>query len=90
MRLVGALGERALSLRGNGDAVLELTRGTRPPWGPRASWVELRQTSYDVAEALAVGPRLGDPAAEVIANLLTSPPGPAQIIEEAEGLVFSD
>ncbi|MFC1413310.1 metallophosphoesterase [Streptacidiphilus sp. N1-12] len=52
--------------------------------------VELRQTRYDVAEALAAGPRLGDPAADAIAGLLNSPPSPAEIIEEAEELVFSD
>jgi putative phosphoesterase len=59
-------------------------------WAMLGPDVELRQTSYDVAEAAAAGARLGDPAAEAIERVLMVPPTPAQIIEEAERLVFSD
>jgi hypothetical protein len=52
--------------------------------------VELRQTRYDVSAAIARGARLGDPAAEAIAGLLVSPPSPAEIMADAERLVFSD
>ena len=59
-------------------------------WALLGPDVELRQTSYDVTEAAAIGERLGDPAAEVIERLLMTPPTPAEIIEEGERLVFSD
>lgn len=59
-------------------------------WALLGPDVELRQTSFDVAEAAAVGARLGDPAAELIERLLMVPPTPAEIIEEGEKLVFSD
>jgi predicted phosphodiesterase len=59
-------------------------------WGLLGPDIELRQTSYDVSAAVAVGVRLGDPAAEAIAGLLMSPPSPATIMVESERLVFSD
>jgi predicted phosphodiesterase len=59
-------------------------------WALLGPDVELRQTRYDVAPAVAVGVRLGDPAAEAIAGLLMSPPSPAKVIAEVEQLVFSD
>jgi putative phosphoesterase len=59
-------------------------------WALLGPDVELRQTRYDVSGALEVGPRLGDPAAETIAELLTSPPSPQEMAEDAERLVFSD
>ncbi|HEY3866753.1 MAG TPA: metallophosphoesterase family protein [Actinocrinis sp.] len=59
-------------------------------WAMLGPDVELRQTTYNVDEAAAVGARLGDPAAEVIERLLRVPPTPAEIIEEGEQLVFSD
>ena len=59
-------------------------------WALLGPDVELRQTSYDVTEAAAVGGRLGDPGAEVIERLLMTPPTPAEIIEECERLVFAD
>jgi predicted phosphodiesterase len=59
-------------------------------WALLAEDVELRQTSYDVSGAVQAGPLLGDPAAETIERLLTAPPSPREIIEEAESLVFTD
>ncbi len=59
-------------------------------WALLGPDVELRQTRYDVREAIAAGTRRGDPAAETIAGLLMSPPSPAEIMTEAERLVFSD
>jgi predicted phosphodiesterase len=59
-------------------------------WALLGPDVELRQTRYDVTAAIAAGTRLGDPAAETIAGLLMSPPSPAEIMTEAERLVFSD
>jgi diadenosine tetraphosphatase ApaH/serine/threonine PP2A family protein phosphatase len=59
-------------------------------WALLGPDVELRQSRYDVTEAIAAGTRLGDPAAETIAGLLMSPPSPAEIMAEAERLVFSD
>lgn len=52
--------------------------------------VELRSTRYDVGPAAEAGMRLGDPGAEQISQLLLSPPSPAQIMDEAERLLFSD
>jgi len=43
-----------------------------------------------VSGALEVGPRLGDPAAETIATMLTTSPDPQEMTEDAERLVFSD
>jgi predicted phosphodiesterase len=59
-------------------------------WALLGPDVELRQTRYDVSAATAVGVRLGDPGAEVISDLLMSPPSPAQITAESERLVFSN
>jgi diadenosine tetraphosphatase ApaH/serine/threonine PP2A family protein phosphatase len=59
-------------------------------WALLGPDVELRQTRYDVTAAIAAGTRLGDPAAETIAGLLMSPPSPAEIMTEAERLIFSD
>ncbi|HEV2260630.1 MAG TPA: metallophosphoesterase family protein [Streptosporangiaceae bacterium] len=49
-----------------------------------------RNTRYDLTAALAAGPGAGDPAAEKIRDLMLSPPSPAEIMAEAEQLVFSD
>lgn len=59
-------------------------------WALLGPDVELRQTAYDVAEAHAVGPRLGDPAADKISDLLNSPPTPAEISAYARTHLFSD
>jgi predicted phosphodiesterase len=59
-------------------------------WALLGPDVELRQTRYDVNAAVAVGARLGDPAAETVAGLLMSPPSPAKIMADTELLVFSD
>lgn len=59
-------------------------------WAVLGPDVELRQTSYDVAQAIEIGRRLGDPAAEVIELLLMTPPTPSEIEEDAERLTYSD
>jgi putative phosphoesterase len=59
-------------------------------WALLGPGVELRQTTYDVAEAIAIGDRLGDPGAEQIVRTLMSPPSPKQITHEAEALRISD
>lgn len=59
-------------------------------WALLGPDVELRQSRYDVSAAITPGAELGDPAAEQIAELLTSPPSPAEITAEGERLVFSD
>jgi predicted phosphodiesterase len=59
-------------------------------WALLGPDIELRQTRYDVNAAIAAGVRLGDPGAKAIADLLMSPPSPAEIMAESERLVFSD
>jgi len=59
-------------------------------WALLGPDVALRQTRYEVTAATEVGPRTGDPGAEKIAELLMSPPHPADITAQAERLVFSD
>jgi predicted phosphodiesterase len=59
-------------------------------WALLGPDVELRRTSYDVEAARAVGPRTGDPAADRISALLTTPPTPAEIVADAESRVYSD
>jgi predicted phosphodiesterase len=67
---------------------------TGPPgtayWATLGPEVTLRQTAYPLDEALARGRASGDPSADVIARLLTDPPTPAEIVADAERLVFSD
>ncbi|MGH3679318.1 MAG: metallophosphoesterase family protein [Natronosporangium sp.] len=59
-------------------------------WALLGPDVQLRQTRYDVAAATAVGVRVGDPAADRITELITSPPTPTEVIDQVEPLVFSD
>jgi hypothetical protein len=59
-------------------------------WALLGPDVTLRQTRYDIAAALQAGAAVGDPGAAKITDLLMSPPSPAEIIAEAERLVFSD
>jgi predicted phosphodiesterase len=59
-------------------------------WAILGPDVELRQTTYDVAEAIAVGRRLGDPAADVIERLLLTPMTPDEVEQDAARLTYSD
>jgi putative phosphoesterase len=59
-------------------------------WALLGPDVALRQTRYEVTAAIEVGPRTGDPGAERITDLLLSPPSPAEVMVQAERLVFSD
>jgi predicted phosphodiesterase len=59
-------------------------------WAILGPDVELHQTSYDVAEAVAVGHRLGDPAAEVIERLLLTPTPPREVEDDAARMTYSE
>lgn len=59
-------------------------------WALLGPDVVLRQTRYEVSEAVAAAARVGDPIADTIAELLTSPPSVAEVIADAEARVFSD
>jgi predicted phosphodiesterase len=59
-------------------------------WALLGPDVALRQTRYDVDEAASRCAGAGDPAAETITELLTSPPAVAEVIADAESKVFTD
>jgi predicted phosphodiesterase len=59
-------------------------------WALLGPDVSLRQTSYNVDDAIAVIEKAEDPARDRMLELLLTPPTPAEIIENAEGLVISD
>jgi predicted phosphodiesterase len=62
---------------------------------PGAYWallgpdVELRRTEYDVDEAVAAYRESGFPEPEPLVELLLEPPGPDEVIEHAEKVVFA-
>ena len=62
---------------------------------PGAYWallgpdVELRRTEYDVEEAVVSVRASGIPDPEQLVEIITSPPTPAELIEDAEQLEFS-
>jgi putative phosphoesterase len=62
---------------------------------PGAFWallgpdVELRRTDYDVERAAAAYRESGLPGAEQLAEMLLTPPEPAEVIEDAERRVFA-
>jgi len=55
-----------------------------------ADGVHLRQSSYDVDEAIRAYRDSGHPLADKLVQMLTGPPTPEEVIAHAEGLVFSD
>jgi putative phosphoesterase len=55
-----------------------------------AAGVHLRQSTYDVAEAIRAYRDGGHPLADKLAGMLTDPPTPDEVIAHAESLVFSD
>lgn len=59
-------------------------------WAVLGPDVDLRQTRYDVEEAVRRTRDTDDPTGEEIIQMLLKPPTPAEIIAYAEGLVFSD
>jgi len=59
-------------------------------WALLGPDVELRHTRYDVDEAVRACVGTGDPRGDVISTYLLTPPTPAEVIEHAEGLIFSD
>jgi len=58
-------------------------------WALLGSELELRRTEYDVERAVAAYRATTDPLAEEMVELLLEPPGPAEVIEHAERVVFS-
>jgi predicted phosphodiesterase len=59
-------------------------------WAVLGPDVHLRQTRYDVADAVARARAVDDPSADRVARLLTAPPSPAELIADAEARVFAD
>jgi putative phosphoesterase len=58
-------------------------------WASLGPDVELRRTDYDVDRAVAAYHDGGFPGAEQLAEMLRSPPEPAEVIEDAERRVFA-
>ena len=62
---------------------------------PAAYWallgpnVELRRTDYDVEAAIASMLATDDPRAELIAEMMRTPPAQDEVIEDAERRVFA-
>jgi predicted phosphodiesterase len=59
-------------------------------WALLGPDVVLRQTRYDVDEAVSRCAAAGDPAVEIITRLLTAPPTVAEVVADAESKVFTD
>lgn len=59
-------------------------------WALLGPDVELRETRYDVQEAVDRCRMTGDPSGDTIVRYLLTPPTPAEIIADAECKVFSD
>jgi diadenosine tetraphosphatase ApaH/serine/threonine PP2A family protein phosphatase len=59
-------------------------------WAVLGPDVELRSSEYSLEEVLAKVRATDDPAAEAMIAELTSPSSPAELIEHAERLQFSD
>jgi predicted phosphodiesterase len=59
-------------------------------WAMLGPDVHLRQTHYDIAETLQIGPAVGDPGAETINSLLLRPPASEEVMTDAESRVFAD
>jgi putative phosphoesterase len=59
-------------------------------WALLGPDVELRQSMYDVDEAIQAAAISGDPSAQVLANLLRKPPTPAEVILDAERRQFAN
>jgi len=59
-------------------------------WAVLGRGVELRCTEYSLEEALEKVGASGDPAAKQMVEMLASPASPAEVIEHAERVQFSD
>ena len=59
-------------------------------WAVLGPDVELRSTEYELDDAVTAIRSTDDPAAERMVEMLTSPASPAELIEHAERLQFSD
>jgi predicted phosphodiesterase len=58
-------------------------------WAVLGPDVELRQTDYDLAEAVDGYRASGDPLADEMVELLERPPTPAEVVEDAEAAEFA-
>jgi hypothetical protein len=58
-------------------------------WAVLGPDVELRQTDYDLAEAVERYRASGDPLTEGMVELLERPPTPLEVIEDAEPKEFA-
>ena len=58
-------------------------------WAVLGPDVELRQTDYDLAEAVRRYRASGDPLTEEMVELLERPPAPAEVVEHAEAAEFA-
>jgi putative phosphoesterase len=58
-------------------------------WAFLGPGIELRRTDYDLEAAVARYRASGDPATDLVVELLLSPPTPAEVIEDAERRVFA-
>jgi hypothetical protein len=58
-------------------------------WAVLGPGVELRQTDYDLAEAVERYRASGDPLAGEMVELLERPPTPAEVVEDAEAAEFA-
>jgi hypothetical protein len=58
-------------------------------WALLGPNVELRRTEYSVDEAARLYRESGDPRAELMVELLVTPPTRAEVIAHAESLQFS-
>lgn len=59
-------------------------------WALLGPDVQLRQTRYDVQEAVDRCRTTGDPSGDTVVRYLLTPPTPAEIIADAESRVFAD
>ncbi len=58
-------------------------------WAVLGPDVELRQTDYDLTQAVDRYRATGDPLAEEMVELLERPPSPAEVVEDAEAAEFA-
>ena len=58
-------------------------------WAVLGPDVELRQTDYDLAEAVDGYRASGDPLADEMVELLERPPTLAEVVEDAEAAEFA-
>jgi hypothetical protein len=58
-------------------------------WALLGPDVELRRTDYDVEDAITLMRATDDPRADVVAEMMRTPPSQDEVIEDAERRVFA-